>query len=312
MPSHHQGHTWAMSQSEILGSWPVNMNWPSLDYSNPDVQLKMIKQFENVANTPHLVEIDTRLVFVSISCICNESSPAYLSCRVLRMLWIAELSIWTTRMCDYNLKLGDSKCGRDQIYDIDSVCSGTWKRNTYGLREKYFSDGDQCQPYDGGVCLPTSQMHPDDLIGLGIDPKNITKKYANESWCPVFEGWTEDKMKFCIRKWYEIADGAGGLVVDSDVDCEGEFCNEYMVKVPIPYSSGPSMTATSVVSHELTLEMMRQTRAYCDDDDGLHCWMSGILPCVCSREPCAAFSLSVALVLQVRRLTTGVSMKAFK
>lgn len=54
---------WASAQSEILGSWVIKMNWPDLDYKTPDVQMSMIKQFENVASTPYIVEIDTRYVF---------------------------------------------------------------------------------------------------------------------------------------------------------------------------------------------------------------------------------------------------------
>lgn len=256
LPADHQANVWATARTEILGSWPVHMNWPGVDYGSADTQMHMIQQFEAVANTPHLVEIDTR------------------------MLWIAELALWTTRQCDYNLALGPPEsriCGRDQVFiDEQSICSGTWKRNVYGLREKYFTDdSEQCQPYNGGVCRPTSEMHPDDLRDLGIDPEAITAEEAKESWCPVFEGWSEEKMTFCIRKWYEQVDGIGGLVLDKDAECEGEYCKDYMVKVPIPYSAGPSMAAHGVVSHELTLEMMEQTRALCDQDLELHCWMSG-------------------------------------
>ena len=158
------------------------------------------------------------------------------------------------------------------------MCTGTWKLNTLGLREKYFSDdADVCQPNDGGVCRPTSQMHPDDLTDLGIDPLNISDDEATASWCPVFEGWDDDKLSFCTRKWFEITGGMGGLVIDSEAVCEGESCEEYTVKIPIPYSSGPSMTASGVVSHELTLEMMHQTRSFCDEDQNLKCWMSGKL-----------------------------------
>lgn len=189
------------------------------------------------------------------------------------------MALWTTRQCDYNLKIEapeDRNCGRDQFYTDDSVCAGTWKPNTYGLRETYFSGDDEvCQPYDGGVCRPTSQMHPDDLVDLGIDPLNISDVEATASWCPVFEGWDDGKLEFCTRKWFEIVDGTGGLVVDTETACEGESCEEYMVKIPIPYSSGPSMTASGVVSHELTLEMMHQTRSFCDDNPNLKCWMSG-------------------------------------
>jgi len=66
LPSAHQGHLWAESNSQILGSWIVSMNWPALNYSSPDVQLSMIKQFENVGNTPNIVEVDTRFVQIFV------------------------------------------------------------------------------------------------------------------------------------------------------------------------------------------------------------------------------------------------------
>jgi len=257
LPSHHQGHLWAVAQSEILGSWLLSMNWPALDYSDPNVQMRVIKQFEDVASTPYVVEIDTR------------------------RLWIAEMAIWTTRQCDYNseIKAPDDKvCGRDKYYSDGSICGGSWRSNINGLRVQYFSDDseDTCQPYDGGVCRPTSRMHPQDLMDLGIDPRNISEVDLEASWCPVFgEDWTEEKFTFCVRTWFEIVDGSGGLVLDPDAECLGQSCMDYMVKVPIPYSRGPTMTASDVVSHESTLEMMQQTRAHCDDDPSQPCWMSG-------------------------------------
>ena len=63
MPSDHQGNVWASAQSEILGSWVIKMNWPDLDYKIPDTQMLMIKQFEDVARTPYITEIDTRYVY---------------------------------------------------------------------------------------------------------------------------------------------------------------------------------------------------------------------------------------------------------
>ena len=44
------------------------MNWPDLDYKTPDVQMSMIKQFEDVASTPYIVEIDTRYVLFTNAC----------------------------------------------------------------------------------------------------------------------------------------------------------------------------------------------------------------------------------------------------
>jgi len=166
----------------------------------------------------------------------------------------------------------------DQVFQSNSVCSGTWRRDAYQLKQKNFPQEDVCMPYEGGVCFPTSKMHPMDLVELGVDPLDPNEN--DTVWCPVFEGWSDDKMKFCVSKWNALVGGLGGLVPD---ECEGEFCEENSVKYPIPYSSGPAMTAKSIVSHELTLRMMKQTRAFCDDDTSLHCWMSGALLGICGK-----------------------------
>lgn len=118
--------------------------------------------------------------------------------------------------------------------------------------------------------MPASKLHPTDILELNI---SVTDDSA--SWCPVFEGWSQAKTEFCLRAWHGIVGGHGSLVLDPDLECGGEFCKDHMVKVPIPYSSGPTLTARDLVSHELTLEMMQQTRAVCDQDPSLHCWMSG-------------------------------------
>jgi hypothetical protein len=60
LPPDHQAHLWATAQSELLGTWTIKMNWPDLNYTDPDTQMKMIRQFESVLATPHVEDIDTR------------------------------------------------------------------------------------------------------------------------------------------------------------------------------------------------------------------------------------------------------------
>ena len=135
---------WARYRTETLATFPIKMNWGALNYTNPDVQLKMISQFEEVLGAKHVAsDVDTK------------------------ELWIANFAIWTTNQCDTNWIKRDSsvrECGHDIMFTDGSFCSGTWRKNTFGLREKAFDfDSETCQPYEMGVCRPTSQMHPDDL-----------------------------------------------------------------------------------------------------------------------------------------------------
>ena len=59
-PSNTQALVWAEKRTESLASWSIGMNWGALEYTNPDTQMKMIKQFEDVVGTPHVAEVDTK------------------------------------------------------------------------------------------------------------------------------------------------------------------------------------------------------------------------------------------------------------
>ena len=65
LPSNHQGHSWASARSSILGSWVVAMNWPDINYTDSDVQMRMVQQFERVIDTPHMEELDTRVLWIA-------------------------------------------------------------------------------------------------------------------------------------------------------------------------------------------------------------------------------------------------------
>jgi hypothetical protein len=235
------------------------MNWGALDYANPETQMRMIKQFEDVVATPHVADSDTK------------------------SLWIANFAIWTTRQCNANFgreDFSERRCGRDQVIDgdDDNTCSGFWMPNTLDLRLKIFKDKETCAAFEEGVCRPTSQMHPLDLAELGLDA-NATDA-ATSSWCPVFgEGWDDSKVEFCLRRWREITGGGGGLLLQdirgTPSDCEGEYLNDERVRYPIPYSASPTMYNYGLTSHEITMEMLEETRAICDDDPVLHCFMLG-------------------------------------
>jgi hypothetical protein len=65
LPADHQGHSWASARADILGSWVVTMNWPDINYADSNVQMRMIQQFERVIDTPHIEEVDTRMLWIA-------------------------------------------------------------------------------------------------------------------------------------------------------------------------------------------------------------------------------------------------------
>lgn len=255
--SANQAATWTLKQAESVAAWSIGMHWGVNDYTNTTVQMRMIKQFENVIATKNVVDVDTK------------------------RLWIAEFTMWATTLCEDNFGRNDFKklaCGRDQIFGNRSVCSATWTPNTLGLREQIFTEyGDEvCLSREGGICRPLSRLPPDDR--LIIDPAFSVS--PNASFCPTLEGWSADKWKFCLLQWRNITGSTNGAFrleagKGSDTNCSGVHNNDQEVTWPILYSSGPKMIAYEMFSYDELLSMTRETRKYCDDDGVLHCWLQG-------------------------------------
>lgn len=228
------------------------MNWGEVDYTDPENQLQVIQQFEAVAASPLVAEAETKT------------------------LWLADFLIWTTYQCTENFSRDDPNvfvCGKDEVFPGDgTTCSGKWTPNTLGLREKLFGDDDTCIPREGGICRPTSQMHPDDLDTVDGNSDAV-------SWCPVFEGWSEDKLSFCLTRWRDTTGGGGNLLLLNETgtprECPGEYRTDETVEVPIRYATGPGMFAIDLISHQITIDMIDETRAACDDHPTIRCWMSG-------------------------------------
>jgi predicted RND superfamily exporter protein len=74
-PDTNPAGRWATLRTEYLASWSVGVNWGALDYTDPNTQMKMIKQFEGIVATRNIAEIDTK------------------------QLWMANFLIWTSRHC---------------------------------------------------------------------------------------------------------------------------------------------------------------------------------------------------------------------
>ena len=259
-PESNPASRWATYRTEELASWSVGINWGALDYTDPDTQMEMIGQFEGVVAGTHIAEIDTK------------------------QLWMADFAIWTSRHCAENFDREDfdsRKCGRDQVFNEegeDSFCAGSWVENTHGLREKSFTDiaDETCSPFEGGICRPGEQMHPADLLEMGLDEDAA----SGNSYCPVISGWSDEKWQFCLRQWRNITGSNGRFVFEEDTAsetaCAGVYNTDDKIKWPIPYSAGPTMFAFDLFSHEDTLRMMDETAVVCEDHPTLHCWVSGI------------------------------------
>ena len=235
------------------------MNWGGLNYTDPDTQMLMIKQFEDVISTPHVSEMNTG------------------------QLWMADLLIWGTRMCPANFdrpEFDELRCGRDQLHEAtQSFCAAQWVENRHGLRLKRFTspDDEVCLPHEGGICRPGEMMHFQDLRDL-----NLTQETAKgKEFCPVIGNWTDDQWQFCLVQWRNKTGFSGGRFVleepqGSETDCPGVFEKDENFTWPIMFSSGPTMFSFDLFSHQATLDMMDETRAFCDDNPELHCWLSGI------------------------------------
>lgn len=203
---------------------------------------------------------------------------------------MADFNIWTTHQCDKNFVRHDPgvmECGMNQLFigdaaDNSTYCTGTWVKNTFGLKNKVFTNltSGQCVTYEQGICRPGSEMFPEDLeaIGAGNDPDDT-------SYCPVFQGWSEEKLKFCVEKWRFHTGGSGGIIVKEGTatkyqnlgnECEGEFYKDDEVLSPIPLSSSPTLFSDKLFTHKDTTDLLKETRKICDESKRLHCWMTGV------------------------------------
>lgn len=255
-PSDNQAYIWATVRTRELASWPIKINWGKIKYHESATQMKMLKQFEDINSLPLVASVGTD------------------------SLWMANLLIWSTKLCDANVAREDPdiyECGSDQIFPKDnSTCSGSWTANVEGLKLKQFKDGTEetCASTAEGICRPASQMHPEDMRDLNIDP------LSQESYCPVFD-WSEEKLQFCVGKWRLYVGGVTGeLLVEDDATeysggCGSDFYRDETVISPIQFSASSTIYSIDLLTHDDTIDLIKETRNFCDDHDVIHCWMSG-------------------------------------
>ena len=255
-PDNNPAGRWAQIGTDVMAAWALTMNWGAVEYTSADTKMKMIKQFEDVVRNKRIAKIDTK------------------------QLWMADFLVWTSCHCEENFArphFNQLRCGHDQAVPgkENSFCAGTWVENIYQLRPKNLSpiNDDSCVPSEGGICRPGDQMHPLDPEDLGIGKEEA----AGREFCPVAKGWSDAKFKYCINAWKRLTGGGGRLLTKDGTGTPGT-CSQADAEVhwPIMYSLGPTMYTYDVFTHKQTLEMMEETRAFCDDDNEIHCWLSGI------------------------------------
>jgi Patched family len=256
-PKDNPAFVWATKRTEDLASWNIVMRWGAINYTDPLTQMKMIKQFEQVAESSKVSQIDTD------------------------QLWIASFLVWSSRLCDANLvreDFGKRRCGHDMTFTDGTVCSATWTNNTLGNRNFFIAEPDdpKCYNFDGGICRDGSNLHVADLEDSQIDPI----LHQDQSYCPVISGWSPEKWQFCLKEWRKVTGYDAGFVLQqakgTEKKCSGEFESDQDIQWPIPISNGPTMYAYDLLSHEDTLDLIKETRTYCDDDKDTHCWLTGI------------------------------------
>jgi hypothetical protein len=119
-------------------------------------------------------------------------------------------------------------------------------------------------------------MHPADLADLDLDPVLSSE----DIFCPVVDGWSDEKWQFCLTQWRNITGTLDGRFVfeqehGSPTECSGMYNQDESFYWPIPYSASPTLFVYDLFTHEDTLSVMRETRSFCDDDEEIHCWLSG-------------------------------------
>lgn len=252
-PESNPGYVWAAARTEDLAAWNIGMRWGSINYTDPRTQMKMMQQFENVVDSPRVTPMDTD------------------------DLWIGNFLIWTSSLCDSNFGREDFEsklCGHDKVFTNGETCSATWTRNSLGLKDRYVPElsDTTCVNFYGGICRKGSDLHPADILRLDeYDPTS--------SYCPTVEGWSDEQWQFCLVEWRKSTGFDPGFAFAEDrgspTECSGEYENDQEVVWPLPISASPLIYGFDMPTHADTVDFIRETRAFCDDDEEVECWLYG-------------------------------------
>eukprot|EP00450_Noctiluca_scintillans_P003551 CAMPEP_0194489092 /NCGR_PEP_ID=MMETSP0253-20130528/8762_1 /TAXON_ID=2966 /ORGANISM="Noctiluca scintillans" /LENGTH=1111 /DNA_ID=CAMNT_0039329519 /DNA_START=37 /DNA_END=3368 /DNA_ORIENTATION=- len=121
-----QAYSFIEQRMKYFPVWPVGLNWGAVPYGDPDTQLKMAWQWEQVASTTYLIpELTTTSVWtVSVA------------------MWGIS-SVYGMNLCDVSNSGTSGNCAETLAAQLgEPACSATWVENTYNL--KLASDGGFC------------------------------------------------------------------------------------------------------------------------------------------------------------------------
>jgi hypothetical protein len=139
-PAGSLGNRFAVLQRRFFPTWPAQMNWGEIDYYNPDIQIRIMKQFEDVVEGKRITDLDTSY------------------------LWTASLAEWSMTedydvgYCNSGNVLSGGNCGPS----LNSKCTGSWVENYHDLKLSG----------DGGVCRTGTELN---AVNSSFD---TTKEYC--------------------------------------------------------------------------------------------------------------------------------------
>jgi len=239
-PSDSQGGMYTKYRQMYFPNWPMTVNWGPVDYHTADVQMYMVKQFEAVGDTSHAVAASALSV------------------------WTASFATWginetitqatgaylysSGHPCSASNPATSGVCGAD--YPSDG-CIASWVPNKYNLRLVSSSTTGYC--YDMAT-----------VIG---------GPYSTGEYCPVMVFSTQAEMATCLAHWANTrmdATASPGYNQETDL---------LTPQTPIKYSystGGLNLYGDGLTDANEYVKLIERTRAVCDDDETLHCWMSGI------------------------------------
>eukprot|EP00933_Yihiella_yeosuensis_P057651 TRINITY_DN5761_c0_g1_i4.p1 TRINITY_DN5761_c0_g1~~TRINITY_DN5761_c0_g1_i4.p1 ORF type:complete len:1207 (-),score=263.33 TRINITY_DN5761_c0_g1_i4:401-4021(-) len=213
------GAAWTDARDDYFPVWPVRLNWGKLDYGNPDVQMRMVKIWEDVGTTSHITALPSDLV------------------------WTARFALWGTAECAN----GPGMCGQD--YSCDSA----WVENKLGLKLNTASPP--------GVCK------------LGQNITGSGNYTSDKQYCPVFQNWSEAQLQRCLAVWANFTQDALLTAPSFPLEADG-----ITPKMPIRYSRSEAslLYSLNLRKTEDYVNMIEDTRSFCDDETFVYCWMGGI------------------------------------
>jgi len=237
-PRGSQPNRFIANRMKYFPVWPATLNFGQLDYTSPDVQLKMAKAWENVVATSYV-------------------APG----AVTPLLWTASFARWgmNSSLPAFSSSLPSSPCSSSNPYThgmcAENIyaqhggpqCKATLQENTLGLKL-----------YDNnGFCFPGP------MVGIN----------DSKSYCPVFDFATAEDHAACFARWNKYT--TLGSLTSPGIQTESDGVTP---KVPIRLSraGGSLLYVYNLYETNDYTSMMKETRKYMDEDKSLHSWMSGI------------------------------------